>query len=76
MSRRTDEQEVIKRFLPFLSQVTGQEWEPSRDEVPTGKNNRSYDCEFTSLGATPIAEMFADCSLAEATNIKTLHDRR
>lgn len=55
MSRRTNEQEVIKRFLPFLRQVTGQEWEPSPDEVSTGKNNRFYDCEFTSLEVTPIA---------------------
>ncbi len=55
MSRRKNEQEVINRFLFFLNQVTGREWEASSDEVPTGKNNRSYDCEFTSRGVTPIA---------------------
>ena len=55
MARRPNEQQVIDRFAAHLDAFTGRTWNASPDEVSTAKNARRYDCEFTSLGATPIA---------------------
>jgi hypothetical protein len=56
------EQATITRFVKYLASLTGLGWHASDDEVPTYKNNRNYDCEFTCSGEiVPIA---ADvCSL-------------
>jgi len=55
MARRADEQLVLERFTQFLNQTTGRNWHASREEIPNPRNGKSYDCEFWSDGAAPIA---------------------
>jgi hypothetical protein len=55
VSRRPDEQVVLDRFAEYLKRETGMIWNASKDEVPTLKNRKMYDCEFTCPGEVPIA---------------------
>jgi hypothetical protein len=57
MSRRPEEKPIIDSFTRFLARTSRKTWHPSDDEV-TLTNGRSYDCEFASEGATPIAADF------------------
>jgi hypothetical protein len=59
MARRPEEQALIDRFVTLLAHETGQTWIPSTAEVPTHKNGRQYDCEFTCQGELPIAAEIA-----------------
>ncbi len=54
MSRRSDEQAVIDRFVDYLLCETGLAWAASADEVSTNKNGRKPDCEFTCPDQRPI----------------------
>jgi hypothetical protein len=55
MARRNQEGSVINRFAAHLAEASGRVWKSSPEEMPTGRNARYYDCEFTSPGCTPIA---------------------
>jgi hypothetical protein len=59
MARRPEEQAIIDRFAMLLATNTGRQWQPSATEVPTLKNDRKYDCEFTCPGKVPIAAEIA-----------------